>query len=196
MREVGAPRGRGPPWGGGGLKEGGDRWAICRAQTAAGAPQHPPTPVAGRAELHRGQAVTAGIWRCIMGCGWNAQLESVGAPRRHCPVTVGLCGASPACGASPLPALVAVKFADPPFPPCWAHHWQVRITCPDATGLGVDLARMLLDFGLRWGMTPATAGALHCLRACWGRLCHRRLCGAAPPTLLALAARLRAAAGS
>lgn len=26
---------------------------------------------------------------------------------------------------------------------------EVRISCPDATGLGVDIARMLLDFGLR-----------------------------------------------
>ena len=26
---------------------------------------------------------------------------------------------------------------------------EVRISCPDATGLGVDLARLLLDFGLR-----------------------------------------------
>ena len=26
---------------------------------------------------------------------------------------------------------------------------EVRISCPDATGLGVDLSRMLLDFGLR-----------------------------------------------
>jgi hypothetical protein len=26
---------------------------------------------------------------------------------------------------------------------------EVRISCPDATGLGVDLTRILLDFGLR-----------------------------------------------
>lgn len=26
---------------------------------------------------------------------------------------------------------------------------EVRISCPDATGLGCDIARMLLDFGLR-----------------------------------------------
>lgn len=26
---------------------------------------------------------------------------------------------------------------------------EVRISCPDATGLGVDIARMFLDFGLR-----------------------------------------------
>ena len=26
---------------------------------------------------------------------------------------------------------------------------EVRISCPDATGLGVDLTRVLLDFGLR-----------------------------------------------
>jgi hypothetical protein len=26
---------------------------------------------------------------------------------------------------------------------------EMRISCPDATGLGVDIARMLLDFGLR-----------------------------------------------
>lgn len=26
---------------------------------------------------------------------------------------------------------------------------EVRISCPDATGLGVDITRVLLDFGLR-----------------------------------------------
>ena len=26
---------------------------------------------------------------------------------------------------------------------------EVRISCPDATGLGCDFARLLLDFGLR-----------------------------------------------
>ena len=26
---------------------------------------------------------------------------------------------------------------------------EVRISCPDATGLGCDVTRMLLDFGLR-----------------------------------------------
>ena len=26
---------------------------------------------------------------------------------------------------------------------------EVRISCPDATGLGCDIARLLLDFGLR-----------------------------------------------
>ena len=33
---------------------------------------------------------------------------------------------------------------------------EVRISCPDATGLGCDVARMLFDFGLR-----ITDGALH-----------------------------------
>lgn len=38
---------------------------------------------------------------------------------------------------------------------------EIRISCPDATGLGCDIARMLLDFGLKilsgWARVPAAS---------------------------------------
>ncbi len=40
---------------------------------------------------------------------------------------------------------------------------EIRISCPDATGLGCDIARMLLDFGLKilsgWARVPAASCA-------------------------------------
>lgn len=45
---------------------------------------------------------------------------------------------------------------------------EVRISCPDATGLGCDFARLLLDFGLRildGARPPASTPALSSLLA-------------------------------
>ena len=38
---------------------------------------------------------------------------------------------------------------------------EIRISCPDATGLGCDIARMLLDFGLRILSGAAAALLVH-----------------------------------
>ena len=42
---------------------------------------------------------------------------------------------------------------------------EVRISCPDATGLGCDVARLLLDFGLRI-LDGAPPPALYCQLSC------------------------------
>ena len=59
----------------------------------------------------------------------------------------------------------------------------MRISCPDATGLGCDIARLLLDFGLRimdgeW-FYPPPAAAQDAI------LCHACADATSPPSLSA-----------
>ena len=60
----------------------------------------------------------------------------------------------------------------------------MRISCPDATGLGCDIARLLLDFGLRimdgeLNFLPWRLPAQDAI------LCHARAHGMSPPSLSA-----------
>lgn len=56
---------------------------------------------------------------------------------------------------------------------------EVRISCPDATGLGCDIARLLLDFGLRiMDGAPAARSSTACESAAVYGLVPNHPCGA------------------
>ena len=86
----------------------------------------------GRADGCCGRVAGPCLQACVAGCWLLTQAEA-GTPLGR---AVHFC-ASP----SPPPA--------PPRHPRPGSLAPVRRSCPDATGLGVDIARMLLDFGLR-----------------------------------------------